>query len=384
VARARGSNDRIRIASVGVGGRGTSLLRDIIGLSQRHNCEIAAVCDVWKVNLNRAAATAKKAFGSEPMTSTRFGDILSMDDIDAIVIATPDFAHTPIMIEALKAGKDVYVEKPMAMDLDNANEALDLARAQKRVVQVGTQRRSEGRFRTAREVVASGVLGPISRVDAANNFNHARWLRPYDDCKEREVDWDAYLFNRPKVPFDARFLRQWHLFKMCTNGLSGLWMCHLIDAACMVMGSTYPRSVVAHGGTYVWKENRQHTDTFHALADYPEDYLFSWGMGLGNATGTYYKVCGVNGTLDLQNHPATLSGQGGKGAQVIKKTTELEDAANESHMGNWLNCLRSRQRPNADIAFGHQHSAATIMAARALETGRRQKYDAENRRIYAG
>ena len=380
--RAAGANERIRIGIIGVGGRGSHLMGQVIGLANQENVEVAAVCDVWKKNLDAAATTAEKAFGGKPRQFTRFGDLLDLDEVDAVIIATPDFAHTPILIEALKAGKDVYVEKPMALDIDQASLAVDLARAGARVVQVGTQRRSEGKFKVARKVVASGVLGHISRIDAANNFNHARWLRNFSDCKEQDVDWQAYLFNRPKVSFDPKLLRRWHLYRMCTNGISGLWMPHLVDMACMITGATYPSSAVAHGGTYYWKEDRQHTDTFHALLDFPEEFLFSWGMGLANASGTHYRVCGLNGTLDMET--SILSGLGGKGANTILEETRLEIEPDESHMGNWLECLRTRKRPNADIDFGHQHSAATIMAATALVTGQRQRYDRESRKILAG
>ncbi|MCP4640359.1 MAG: Gfo/Idh/MocA family oxidoreductase, partial [bacterium] len=219
-----GANDRIRIGCIGTGSRCGSHIKSIGQLSKKHNVEIAAVCDVWRPNRERAAAYVEKGFGKKPFATSRFGDVLARDDIDAVVIVTPDFAHTPIMIEALKAGKDVYVEKPMALEIEKAVEAVDLTRENERVVQVGTQRRSEGRWMAAHDLIASGKLGHVSRISAANCFNHARWARNCSDCKQEDVDWDAYLFNRPKVPFDARLLRQWHLFRMCTNGISGLWM----------------------------------------------------------------------------------------------------------------------------------------------------------------
>jgi len=298
-----------------------------------------------------------------------------------VLIATPDFAHTPIMIEALKAGKDVYVEKPMSLTVEEANEALDLARANKRVVQVGTQRRSEGCWKAARKLLATGALGHISRVSAANCFNHARWARDFSDCKEEDVDWEAYLFNRPMVPFDPRLLRRWHLYRMCTNGLSGLWMAHLVDAAHNVMGATYPNSAVALGGLYVWKDGREHGDNFHAILDYPEGFLFNWAMSLTNASGTHYTLHGRYGTIDMEKR--TYSGEGGEEGKQIDAGT-LEAIPDENHMANWLDCIRSRELPTADIAFGHQHSVATIMAAAALDTGQRMRYDRDQRRIQQG
>ena len=376
-----GANDQLSIGVIGTGNRASSLMADIAKLRDNHNVAITAVCDVWRPNRETAAARVEKWFGKKPFATSRFQEILAREDIDAVVIATPDFGHTPIMIEALKAGKDVYVEKPMALDLDNANTALALAREKERVVQVGTQRRSEGRWKAAHKFIADGNMGHVSRISASNCFNHPRWARDFSDCKQEDVDWEAYLFNRPMVDFDPKLLRRWHLYKMCTNGISGLWMVHLIDAATIVMGATYPDSAVAHGGLYVWKDGREHNDVFHALIDFPEGFLFDWSMSLTNAAGSRYNIHGRYGTMDLD--ALTYSGAGGEKGKAIK-AGKLTPEPDQNHMANWLDCIRSRQRPNADIEFGFQHSVATIMAAEALHTGQRQRYDRENRRIYAG
>lgn len=376
-----GANERIRVGLIGTGDRCGSHIQELGKLRDECNVEVVAVCDVWKPNRESAAARVEKLFNKKPFQTSRFGEVLAQKDVDAVLIATPDFAHTPIMIEALKAGKDVYVEKPMSITVEEANEALDLARKNERVVQAGTQRRSEGRWQAAREILKSGKLGTMSRISAANCFNHPRWARDYDNCKAEDVDWDAYLFNRTMVPFDPKLLRRWHLYKMCTNGISGLWMTHLIDAAHCATGATYPNSAVALGGIYVWKDGREHTDVFHALLDYPEGFLFDWCMSLTNATGTHYTIHGLNGTMDMEN--CTYSGEGGAEGKQIE-AGKLDTVPDANHMVNWLDCIRSRQRPTADIEFGHQHSIATIMAANALETGQRMRYDREQRRVYPG
>lgn len=381
VAAAPGANDRIRVGLIGAGDRCQAHIKSLSDLRASHNVEVGAVCDVWRPNRERSTARVAQAFNNQPFACSRFGDVLSRDDIDAVVIATPDFGHTPIMIEALKAGKDVYVEKPMSLTVEESAEAVDLTRENKRIVQVGTQRRSEGRWMAAHDFIASGKLGHVSRISAANCFNHPRWARGYDDCKAEDVDWEAYLFNRPMVPFDPRLLRRWHLYMMCTNGISGLWMTHLIDAAHIVMGSTYPSSAVAHGGNYLWKDGREHTDYFHALIDYPEGYMFEWAMNLTNAAGTHYTVHGQYGTLDLEAN--TYSGDGGEEGKQIE-AGKLELAPDDNHMANWIDCMRSRELPTADIEYGFQHSVATIMAADALHTGQRMKYDREQRKVYAG
>jgi predicted dehydrogenase len=368
---APGANDRLSIGMIGVGGRGTSLMESVLKLSETHNVDVTALCDVWQVNLNQAAEIVKKASGKPPRTFTRFGELLALDDVDAVMIATPDFGHTPIMIEALKAGKDVYVEKPMAMEISLADQALKLARDKKAVVQVGTQRRSEGKWKAAGKAVADGVVGKVTRVSAGVYFNQDRWKRNYDDCKEKDVDWDAYLFNRPKRSFDPKLLRRWHLYYLCTNGLSGLWMSHYVDALNIVMGSTYPKSAYAHGGTYYWPE-RETEDVFHALIDYPEGFLFEWGMGLTNGSGGGFNVCGRKGTLNVET--LTLSGSGMPTDNQILGKRVGDVPPNQHHQANWIECIRSRNKPNADIEYGHQHSVATILAAVAMKTGERQTY----------
>jgi len=410
--RVLGANEKISIGAVGVGGRGSGLMRQVSQLAKKHNVEITAVCDVWKPNRERAAKAVKGWFGKEPQQFSRFQDLVALKDVGAVLVATPDYAHTPVMIAALEADKDVYCEKPMSLEIPLANKALDLARERKRVVQIGTQRRSEGRWHAAHKELATGILGNITLIDSANHFTpHARWARGYANCKKEDVDWDAFLFNRPKRPFDPRLLRRWHHFKELTNGLSGLWMAHLVDAMHMIMGATYPRSAVAHGGTYQWRDGREHSDLFRALIDYPpgplspNGFMYTWSMCLNNGAGTHYTIHGTNGTVDMYGTLVTrqkvydangkeatknvaISGQtitpmgGVKGTKVQVK--RLPSGANQNHMQNWLECLRSRERPNADIQYGHQHAVATIMAAAALHQGKRMRYDPEKREMLPG
>lgn len=370
-------NARLGIGIIGAGGRGTALMKEILALAARQNVRIAAVCDVWRTNRDRAVAAVKAARGEEPRAFSRYADLLELPGLDAVTIATPDFSHGTILVAALEAGKDVYIEKPMTIDLASANQALDLARARQRVVQAGTQRRSDGKYLGAAKFFATGALGQVSRFSVAMNFNESRWIRNTADCRAEDVDWEAFLLDLPQRPFDAKLLRQWQLYRATSNGLPGLWMTHFSDTAHLVTGAKAPSSAVAHGGIYVRRDGREHTDTFVGLVDYAEGFLFSYAMGLGNAAGTHCTVHGTEGTLDLERWTFTPEA---KGAQPRPIASE----PGQSHMGNWLECLRSRRRPNADIEYGHQHVVATVLAARALETGRRQRYNPAQRAIIEG
>lgn len=373
-------NGALRLGMIGTGERGNYLLGEILAAAARQNVRVVALCDVWRKNLESTAERVRGKQEETPKTFTRYGDLLATPDVDAVVIATPDFSHGTILNAALAAKKDVYIEKPMTIDLDSANRALDAARATERVVQVGTQRRSEGQFKAAAALIATGVLGPISRVTAEVNFNHARWLRAVADCVETDVAWKDFLLHLKERPFDATLLRRWQLHRETSNGLPGLWMTHYADAVHMLTGAKYPRAAVALGGTFIWKDGREHTDTFRTVLEYPEGFLFTWGMGLGNAAGLQFSIHGTRGTVDAERWTVAPE----KGAEQELPAQSIKPSGGTNHVENWLECLRTRQRPNADIAFGHQHVVATVMPALALESGRRQIYDPAKRTINPG
>ena len=376
------ANGRISIGMIGVGDRASSHVHELLALTEKQNVAITAVCDVWKKNREAAAATVARSCGREPRQFTRFNELLAWRDVDAVVIATPDFSHAPILIAAIEAGKDVYIEKPMTIDIAAANKALDLACANRRVVQAGTQRRSDGHFIAAAKCVGTGALGKLNRISAAMNVNQTRWMRRVDDCREADVDWEAFTLGTLKRSFDPRLLRCWQLFRDTSNGMPGLWMTHYADAVHMLTNAKYPSSAVSLGGNYVWKDGREHADTFHTLLEYPEGFLFDWSMGLGNSAGVHFTLHGTKGTLDAEKW--TCSNDGAADAKPADiALTKISPERSVSHIENWLECLRSRARPNADIEFGHQHVVATVMAAVALETGRRQKWDPAKRELFA-
>lgn len=375
-----GANERISIGFIGAGDRASAHLREILSLARKHNVAVTAVCDVWKRNRDAASAAVVRAGQPEPRSVTRYQDLLAFGDLDAVVIATPDFSHGTILTAALEAGKDVYIEKPMTIDVASANRAVDLAEAKRRVVQVGTQRRSDGHFLSAAKCLKGDAIGKINRVSASMHFNQARWMRRTDDCREPDVDWPAFTMGKIRRSFDARLLRCWQLFRETSNGMPGLWMPHYADAVHLLTGASYPASAVSLGGNYVWKDGREHADTFHALLEYPEGFLFDWSMSLGNSAGVHFTLHGTRGTLDAERW--MCSNEGAADARPGNLTvTKIAPEGGSSHVANWLECLRSRAKPNADIMTGHQHVVATVMAAAALESGRRQKWDPVRREI---
>jgi predicted dehydrogenase len=380
-----GANDRIRLGIIGCGGRGNYLLRQTALCAQELNVEIAALCDVWKVNLRKTVEAVSSSQNQKPVTHTRYLEMLDQEALDAVVIATPDFAHTPILIDAVKAGKDAFVEKPMATRMDHAAEALKSVPKQKVIVQVGTQRRSETRYQVGAELVQSGVLGHVSEVEAAWHDNRPRWARKYDQVREEDVDWEQYLMDLPKEPFKPERFRRWHLYQDFTVGTPGLLGSHLIDVATWFMDDPLPRSAVAHGGVYVWKDGREHADTIDCVLEYPKGFVLNYSTRLGNKFPIPAKVdrplpttfYGTKGTFDT-NSWRVQSPEGVELARVAEFEEEV------SHVRNWLECIRSRREPNAPVQAGYAHSVASICCFEAWRSGRRQTYDAETGLTRAG
>lgn len=378
VLRPQGANDRIRVGIIGCGGRGSWVLGNLERLKESANVTVSGLCDVWRPAREKMAARVEKNFGTKPAVFARYADLLARDDVDAVAITTADFAHSPILIAAANAGKDAYCEKPMARTLEHANGALRAVRGNKRVVQIGTQRRSDGRFAAAAEFIQSGGLGKIVQINTAWHDNKPRWNRGYKDVKREDVDWDAYLMYLPKRPFDARRYRCWHLYKDYTVGTPGLLGSHLIDAATWFVNDPYPSSAVAMGGTYLWKD-REHADTIECVWEYPSGMLLRYSTRLGNSKRVAEVVVyGAKGTFDVASFKAVPDG-GGK--QRLAEPVNIEAGPSENHVGNWLDCIRSRKDPNAPIELGHAHSVATIMAYEAWISGRRQVWDAKRMEI---
>jgi predicted dehydrogenase len=380
--RARGANDRIGIGVIGCGSRGNYLLGETLAASG-DRVDIVALADVWSVARNTMADRVAGAEGRpRPKLFARYGDLLAMPQVDAVIIATPDFAHPGVLVDAVKAGKDAFVEKPLCARLEDAVAALDAVTGSSRIVQVGTQRRSSARFQAAAEYVRSGALGPICKIETAWNRNVPSWARPIDDVRAEDVDWEQFQMYLERRPFDPVRLRSWQWFYQQTTGLVGLLGSHLIDVAQWFMDDPVPTSAVALGGRYTWKDGREISDTAEYVLEYPKGWLLTFSSRLGSGPETDYTVFyGKTRTLDTRDwvsRPA--DNKRPAGAEDLTLPAAAEE---RSHVGNWLDCLRSRAQPNAPIQAGYSHAVACCLAREAERTGRRMRYDAAARRSVA-
>ncbi|MFH0947243.1 MAG: Gfo/Idh/MocA family oxidoreductase [Planctomycetota bacterium] len=378
--RAKGANDRLRIGVIGCGHRGTQLLGRLKKNRETANVTVTAVCDVWRVAREKAADLVQRDFDSRPREFSRFADLLALKEVDGVVITTPDFTHSPILTAAARAGKDAYCEKPMAYSLEQANEARQAVRENRAVVQIGTQRRSDGQFLAAAELIQAGVIGKVVHVETGWNDAKPRWEREFADLKEADVDWEAFLSGLPARPFDARRLRCWQLYRDYTCGPVGLLGSHMIDAAIMLVGDSYPVRAIALGGTYVWAD-REHPDMLECVLEYPSGFLLRYSTRLANSRESpEATVYGTKGTFDTDSWEARPEG-GGEGR--LDKPIPVAPRESLGHVRNWLDCMRSREDPAATVEMGHAHSVASIMAHEAYLSGRRHRYEPASSRILA-
>ena len=383
MARGQSPNDRIGVALVGCGNRGGDRLRAFMRLSEKHNLACVALCDVWKKNLAAMADSVEKAAGYRPKTFTRYADVLALPEVDCVIITTPDFAHSPILIDAAEAGKHAYVEKPMAVRLEDARAAVDTVEASGIVCQVGTQKRSEGPHIASAKLIQEGVLGTMIKAYTSYVRNVPSWKRSYSDVRREEVDWEQFLMYLPEQEFDARKFRCWHLYRDLCHGLIGLLGVHPIDVAHWYTDDPLPDSAVGLEAARVWTD-REHADTQECTFEYPKGHLLQFTGRLGNANdGAQNVFYGSRGTFDTATWTAT--GDGGVEKDRIQEPIKVEPAPTTSHMENWVICMRENNRAtNAPVQAGYAHSVASILGAQACARGTRLVYDHQHRTIKEG
>ena len=393
-----GANDRVALAHIGNGSRGADLDWIASQLKSSHNVEMTTVCDLWRVNREKAIAVNTKYYGRAPRGFQYLEDVLALKDVDGVLISTPEHSHSPILKMAVEAGKDAYVEKPMGNVLAEAKAARDAVLRSDRIVQVGTQHRSETYPRAAHDVVQTGVLGDVSKVEIVWNYHGPRWRgRPETKLiREQDTDWRKWLLTKPYRPFDPQVYCEFRLYKEFSSGIPDQWMSHAIDMVHWFMNDSFPRSVVAHGGVYAWRDGRENADTFQALLEYPKGFLVSYSTSFGNDAPSFTRYMGKKATL------ANIGGEGSPRYQVVEEGGNHEDNADIDakraskyillpgktklppmgvddrtleHMANWFECMRSRQPPHCTVQDGFAHSVANMMAAESYWSGKKQYWD---------
>lgn len=369
--------DRIRAGVIGAGGRGRFLTAEF----KEIGAEIAAVCDVYQPNLDaglKAASTGARGYRD-------YRRLLEDSTLHAVIIATPDHLHARMIIDAVEAGKDVYVEKPMTHTIGEAFQAVDAVRRTRRVVQVGTQRRSAPLFQEAKSIIASGRLGEVRLINSW-------WLNHQASLSrgrlEGELDWERWLGPAPRRPLDPMRFFNWYYYFDYSGGLLIGQAAHMVDVFHWFMNSAAPLAVTCSGGR-VNLEGAEITDTASILIEYPENYfaVFTLGykaMRYHPRRDQLAQFHGARARLDVGRDHFCLYPE----TKAPELTPEREEsrpgsfaAATRDHIRNFLDCVRTRREPNAPVEAGLSAVIVLSMAIDSLRAGRRLKWNAAARRV---
>ena len=411
-SRIIGANERVRVGIVGYSDRFRGALSpSFLALAKEQNFEFTAVSDIW--NMRRDAAVAfYKDKGINIKAYRNNEELYNATDTDAVIISTADFQHALHCKEAVEAGRDAYVEKPFAESMADARAAKMAVEKTKKIVQIGSQRRSTPNYIAANEYLSTGKFGKIVMVEMTWNVNQpGRWRRANEvpKLKEADTDWTRYQMNRPKAAFDPRKYLEFRLFWPYSSGIPGQWMAHQIDTVHWFTKIAHPRTVAANGGIYLWKDGRTNFDTITAVLEYvnPADdsafqvvYSSRFTNSAGGVKELYYSNGGM---LNLDTNKITSEGglaerdaksMGLKanllesydlpGAKIETSADTGGDPMTTAHMKNWMECVRSRKQPNANAVAGYNHSIACIMCTAALRTGEKASFDEAKQEVLAG
>ena len=381
--QAGSANNRVRIALLGGGGRGNQVAQFFL----RHpDCELVAAAEVYKTRLDSTIQKLSKAQQGKKVDAYEdYRRILDRKDVDAVLIATPDHWHCPMTIDACAAGKDVYVEKPLSNEIEPAWKSVEAARKYNRVVQMGTQQRQGEAFKEAAEIVQSGQLGSITHVVLQFGGNYGVRSEPPSPPPEG-LNWELFQGPAPRRPFRPGRLR-WRNFYDYGGGLVTDWGVHLVDVAHWYLkAETKAPMLTTAAAQYVLFENPERDQC-------PDAFSISWQydgfvMSFTNAVVQDWEF-GRQGTYFFGPKGSLLVHRGGFELRPRPSDTEpfrprrrpfFENYENDpdtiAHVREFLDCMKSRRRPSADVEIGYYSSLPTLLAIHAIREGRAVKYDA--------
>ena len=403
-----GPNDRVNVAFIGFGIRGNILMEAIKKTGQAN---LVAVCDCYQGHLTRAK---ERTDGKIDTVFAQYKALLDRKDIDAVILAPPDHQHLPMVLNALSAGKDVYIEKPMTHRVEDGPTMIEAVKRYNRVLQTGSQGRSSYLQKKAHEIVASGQLGKVSKIIASYNRNSSTgaWNYPIPpDLKDGvNFNWKEWLGNAPKCAYDPERVFRYRKYWDYSGGISTDLFVHLITSIHFIMDATVPSSVMATGGILVRKDGREVPDTLDALFVYPEEFNVNMGATFNNASvpdqgmtflgnkgsltlmGTSFSVAPENPkegyAYSIDSWPKTLQEEfmnvGNRRAEanppIIEEGTEVfKDQGTDSvvlHTLEFLDCVRTRKECSENAVVGHHAAAAGHMVNLSYLSGKKMVWDA--------
>ncbi len=405
LARARDLVGEVNAGLIGVGVWGYELHEE---LRRCQGLRVGAISDLSEHYIDRIKP---RLLNPQTAVSYDYRRVLDNREIDAIVIATPDHWHAAMTLDALAAGKEVYIEKPMTYAMAEAVQVRNKARETGRVTQVGYQRRSLEHFYQAREIVRSGVLGEITQIQLWSSRNRAatpwRKYNNYDTeglppkSGPESVDWNRFQANRPPRPYDPLRFFHWQCYEEYSTGIFGILMSHPLDAANLVMDLGFPETCSATGGIYRYKDGRTVPDTCNALFNYPSRNLTV--SFIASSNNEYFtqeaQYRGTHGTLELGtaglrlfaekrnalfekfvSRPASFQGADLRSKPVFEQKAQ-SGSSTLAHLENFFENVRTRGQCKAPVNDGFKAMVSVAMAVQAYKTQRTVRWDSDREQI---
>ncbi len=373
-ARAVPASDEVTLGVIGSGSRGTF----VMGVFQKDAAlRVNALCDVYEPNLENAISVASRVPGTSPKAYRNYRELLADKDVQAVLIATPEHWHYQMVMDALAAGKDVYVEKPLCQTPEQGLALVEAERKSKQIIQVGMQRRSFDLFQEGRKIVAGGTLGSVRMV-------RTWWLNNYLTSPPApkltgRLDWEQWQGPAPHRAFDADRFRNWRLYSDYAGGIVADQGAHIFDGIQMLMGAGAPSAVTAAAGK-THKPGVDQPESVVAIAEYPEDFVAVFTV---NYAAMQYKsrndqlnqLDGDRGRMDIGRDELKVFLKGAEEQAAIERKSEKGFGwATDLHVQNFLECVRTRQTPAAPMKLAFQAALVVQMANLSLKQGRRMRW----------
>ena len=372
--------DQIVLGVIGSGGRGTT----VMGVFQKHaNVRVGAICDVFEPNLEHALSLANKA-GSKPKAYRNYQELLADKDIQAVLIATPEHWHAQMVLDAMAAGKDIYVEKPLCHTPEEGVALVEAAKTSKSVIQVGMQRRSYDLYLNARTIVAAGSLGKV-RMVRSWWLNNSLGVSPAQTLNGK-LDWEQWQGPAEHKPLTPDRFRNWRAYSEYSGGIVADQGAHVFDGIHLLMNASYPLAVNASAGR-IHLAGVDTPESVVVIAEYPEDFLAVFTI---NYAAMHYKpkndqlsqLDGNAARLDIGREDFKVFRQGNEEQAETTQISELGFGhATELHVANFLECVKTRATPTAPVKLGFQAALVIQMANLSLKRRRRLRWNTETNKV---